>query len=454
MKLLACIFALSLLLTEGRLLGTLTLGKSRCALLWSLALPLAAVSNVLLVFLCTVIGAKLSPLVLLGGHALVIATLLWLRSRRQISDDACPSIDLPPRPAVRQRRSYRICCTLLLTAIFSFSAIHALVLHSFSIDSFTNWTMRSRVSFEDRAIAFDRTEARGVAKPQYPILVHSLQIVVNQIGPWSDRAANAVTFLFSWTSLLAAFLMLRKLRGTDAALMGMTLVAGIPLMSIHLAQGYGDVHLTTYLMLSFLSLALFEQTGEVRWATLSGLCVLGALWTKSEGLYFGYLPWVAFGTLIAWRRGRMRPWRSLLAVPLFAFLPFLVFLQLKGYGLTPHDSDFSLAWHPEGVSMFFAALWELGSLGVTWILAPLAALLLLRHHRHPAIHASAFPALLWPLAIIAMNAVIYLATPNVAFLLNGQSFARQMMPASALVILALVLMVGTWPGNAERSHTV
>ncbi|MBM3300639.1 MAG: hypothetical protein FJY85_11865 [Deltaproteobacteria bacterium] len=53
-----------------------------------------------------------------------------------------------------------------------------------------------------------------------------------------------------------------------------------------------------------------------------------------------------------------------------------------------------------------------------------------------------------------MNAVIYLATPNVAFLLNGQSFARQMMPASALVILALVLMVGTWPGNAERSHTV
>jgi ABC-type Fe3+-siderophore transport system permease subunit len=52
------------------------------------------------------------------------------------------------------------------------------------------------------------------------------------------------------------------------------------------------------------------------------------------------------------------------------------------------------------------------------------------------------------MAIFFMNAIIYLCTPNIAFLVNGQSFARQMMPASALILLALVLTI-RWNGSQD-----
>ncbi len=448
MKSLTFLFILLLLCTEGWLIGSFVLRERNHALLGALALPIAAVSNVLLIFLCTVFGIPLTALLLLIGHIVIIVIALVLRQK-------CSNLPSHSSPAIPIRRSrplliYRCICSVLLTIVFMFSATHALVLHSFSIDSFTNWTMRSRASFEDRAIALDTTEERGVAKPQYPILVHSLQIMANQGGKWSDRAANAITFLLSWTSLLAAFLLMRRLRGLDAALTTLTLVAGIPLIAIHLAQGYGDIHLTTYLILSLLSLALYDETSERRWLVLSGIFTLAALWTKSEGIFFGFLPWAALILIMARRKHTERECLTVIAVTFLIFLPFLLFLHGKGLGFTPHDSDNSLEWHPEGITAFFSALLRFGSLGATWYLAPSALVLLACSPKHPAVQRSAFPFLLWGIAILLMNAMIYLCTPNIAFLINGQSFARQMMPASALLLTALVLMI-RWENDVSRS---
>jgi hypothetical protein len=442
MNILLFLFVAFLLLAEGYALARIVIQECHGMLLIGLALPLGAISNVLLFCLYTIVGIPLAALWLLIGHCTILATAVMIARKRQ----PLPSPSASLSQCSTMPRVYRCCCGVLLAVVFAFSAVHALWLHSFAIDSFTNWTMRSRISFEDSAMAFDRTETRGVAKPQYPFLVHSLQIMANQGGAWRDRAANAITFLLSWSSLFATFLMLKRLRGSDAALTGITLIAGIPLLSVHLAQGYGDIHLTTYLLLSLLSIALYEETGERRWLTLCALTVLAALWTKSEGIFFGFLPWAVLSWMMAKRKGALRSWGSNTAAVLLCFLPFLILLYSKGLGFTPHDSDSSFAWHPEAIRIFFSSLLRFGSLGVTWYLAPAAVLLLALNHTDPPVHRSSFPLLLWPAAIVAMNAVIYLCTPNVAFLINGQSFARQMMPASALLLAALILMID-WRGT-------
>jgi hypothetical protein len=241
---------------------------------------------------------------------------------------------------------------------------------------------------------------------------------------------------------------MRRLRGLDAALTALTLITGIPLVAVHLAQGYGDIHLTTYLILSVLSLALYDETHERRWMLLSAVTMLAALWTKSEGIFFGFLPWATLSFLIARRTHAEKQYFMIVTTVLLLFLPFLLFLHAKGLGFTPHDSDNTLQWHPEGVPAFFSALLRFGSLGATWYLAPIALILLVCTPSHPAVKRSAFPFLLWGMAIFFMNAIIYLCTPNIAFLVNGQSFARQMMPASALILLALVLTI-RWNGSQD-----
>lgn len=334
---------------------------------------------------------------------------------------------------------------LLLTNIFIYSAAHALLLPTFSIDSLTNWTMRAQISFVDRSLAFDRTEDRGMAKPQYPFLTHALQIAGNQgQEAWNDRAANATTWLLSLSVFSALFLMLRRLRGTDTALLALTLILGIPLLSVHLAQGYGDIHLVEYLLLALIALALLWETGKQEWGLLSAAMILGALWTKSEGLFFGFLPWalILSGTTLL-RKEPLRPVLLTVAMTLALFLPFLGLLASQGLPFTPHGTDARFAWHPEGLSALLPSLFGGGSFGIVWYVLSIATVLLLGalQRNHPTVEPRQAPLLLWGWLIALQNFVIYLFTSNVAFLQSGESFFRQMLPAAALLILSCALII-------------
>ena len=166
---------------------------------WALGFPMGTFANALLFFICTVGGIPLNALAVFGGHLGIVIIAFAVSSR--VATPSTP-FDTPSLrlgllpPSLKLRRTGRvtrrgvsrdfnfkkyllpILLTLAILIKLFYGISHAL-LPSYSYDTVSQWNMRAKISYEDRAIAFDRDEVRGMSKPQYPILFHSLQIVFN-----------------------------------------------------------------------------------------------------------------------------------------------------------------------------------------------------------------------------------------------------------------------------------
>jgi len=275
-----------LLVAEGYLFARLLTGGTLLRL--SLALPLVAISNLLLLFACTVLDVPLSLPVLLGSHVVLVALAAWLGRKRT------PTAETETTNGTSVSLGLRIACIVLLLCTTGYSFAHAVILPSFQADSFTNWTMRSKLSFLDKRMAFDATEERGVAKPQYPFLFHALQITANQgQREWSDRGANTILWLLNMSCFAAIFLLLKRMMGGRPSLLAITLLTGIPLVTLHFGGGYADIHVTGFTLLSATAFLVAKMKQDFRLFALSGAMAVAAVWTKSEGLFLCLLPWLA-----------------------------------------------------------------------------------------------------------------------------------------------------------------
>ena len=224
------------------------------------------------------------------------------------------------------------------------------------------------------------------------------------------------------------------------------LIMSIPLVCIHLAQGYGDINLLQYFLLSAACLGMWTESRHHRrhrWLVLSGIFVAASVWTKSEGIVFGLVPWLL--TVGAMCR-RKTEWKSALpaiAVTILIAAPWPIFAMLKGLSLTPHSSDTMIAFHSEGVKEAFHGMLGRGSFGTTWyallVLVPL--LLVAAWKKNDVVIRTYLPLLLWGSTMILEILFIYLATPNVRFLMNAESFYRQMMIPAAMIVTASAFIV-------------
>lgn len=442
MSLLAFIVSMALPAGSGWMLARLFLRRSSALLLFSLALPVGILLNALLTYLYTFAHISLLPLTLWGGHLAIIIALLLVSSFRFATSPVRP-FSYPASNTVSLPRPLSFLCLLLLSTSFLFSAVHTLILPSFQIDSFTNWTMRSRISFEVGAVAFDPIEMRGMAKPQYPFLFHALQITANQgQRQWSDRMGNAVLFLLSVSAFGTLFLLISRLRGRSVSLLFLTLLCGLPLLSIHLTHGYADIHLLEFLLLAAASLLLWNKEGAWQWLALSSLFIITASLTKSEGFLSGFFPWAILVARSAWADPALRK-AAVTHLPIALLLSLLPvpLLLLKGFPLTPHETDLALQWRPDAFAALPGALFAGGSLGIAWYVLPLAVTLLLLQSRFTgkSVDRSFLLPLLWAGIVLAEIFVTYLFTPNAAYLINGQSFYRQMLLPLALGMLGCIL---------------
>lgn len=437
-----------LLTAQGTLIG-LAFG-SELTLALSLSLPLAAFVNVLVVFAYTVSGVPLTAFTMLGAHVVATAVAAFYARNRKKSDG-----ELHVSPALSGTEKFVTGCSLVLiamTAIYAFA--HAVMLPTMQYDSATNWTMRSEISYVDQKMAFDPDESRGMAKPQYPFLYHALQVTANQgQKEWNDTAANTILFLLSVCSFLALAVIVKKIRGTTQAMVTIAALLGIPLLSLHLAQGYGDLNVLQYMLLSLVCLAVWNESNDKRigMLMLSGIFAAACVWTKSEGLFFGFAPWMLLVALIV--RKDKAQWKQastagLVSIALAA--PWPVFAWAKGLSLTPHSSDTLFAIHTEGFSEAFLGLVSRGSFGIAWYVIPACIILILIAARKklPQIERKELSMLLWGGLVFAQVLFIYLCTPNVRFLLNAESYYRQMMIPAAMLILACSLCMR---GLSKRS---
>ncbi len=459
-----------ILILEGALTARLILNVRSRWLLLSLGLPIAALVNVLVVFVWTVAHVPLITLSVLLPHV-VIAAILISKNRRT----AKASINTHRDPETGDRKNVLewLCMALIAsTAIYSFG--HAVLLPTFQYDSATNWTMRSEISFFDQKIAFDTNEDRGMAKPQYPFLFHALQITTNQGkagfyrgvasqggAGWNDTAANSILWLLSLSCFTALFLILRMLVGRLKALLTLTMILGIPLLSLHLGQSYADIVLLQELLLSLACLMMWIRRKDKGWLILSGILVASSVWTKSEGLFFGLIPWLlAIAAITVADRTQRKDALHAGLIALALSIPWQIFAIAKGLLLTPHSADTIISFHSEGVREMLSGLFDRGSFGIAWyvllIAVPWMIIELCRSKKQD--RTDAVP-LAWGMLIFLEVIFIYLFTPNVQFLLNAESFYRQMMIPAAMLMLtvsvwfsARSLLVGTAsPSSASAS---
>ena len=384
-----------LLILEGALITSRFLGIRSKLLNISLALPLTSLLNLLLILALTIARAPIKP-----------------------KTDSANSVIL-----------HKFWASLILIPFIvalSYGFSHSILLPSFQYDSFTHWAHRSKLSFYDQQIAFDETRARGMRQPQYPLLYHSLQITSNQLqSDWNDRSASGIQFILMISIVLASFIMMSRLRGRRDAVFYIALLLSVPLFTTHMGQGYADITMAGFVVLSCISLLLCKKEGSSQWLVLSSLMIAAACMTKLEGILFGLIPWIIFIGII------VRPPHKKMIIagclPCALCVIWFSLVTFKGISILPHETDLVFAFRPEGVPEMLKALFVKGSFGILWLVLPVI-LLLKRSFSLP---------LLWGLISLAMIIVIYLFTPNVEFLLNGQSFDRQILTPAALLILAL-----------------
>ena len=444
----------SILFLEGRVLLALMLrGTLERRMHFALAFPLGAFLNALLFFLFTLLSVPLMVMSVFTAHALLLAIGGWFffRKLKKGSEFLGEGVSEAPRdifasllpPLLRKILLVLLTVSLLIKVLYGVS--HAVLLPTFYYDSLSQWNMRSRVSLEEHMIVFDDNELRGISKPQYPILLHSLQIfsTLPQRG-WSDPVANGATFLLTLAVFSSLFLFLRARGGALWGLIGTSgLFLLLPLLTTHLVQGYGDLHVTQYLLLSALLFLSFTEKKKRELLLLSALFIAAAAWVKQEGLFFGVLPWLMMTTTWFLLSGSTRKHDTL-----FGYLPAIllgglwsVFLTLKGFPIGAHSGDFSLELHPEALPTALQAFFSNGSFGITpFVLPPLLILIVLPALRSWKSSLAPLLVIAWGLLTFCETLIVYFFTPNVNFLLNGQTFSRTMLMPFVLLILGGMML--------------
>lgn len=426
MSILVSLPAALLLATEGCLLATALLRvRGHRVLRCALGLPLGSLVNALLFTLLDVAGVPFSLLSVGIAHGVVLLGL-WVAMRR--TQRVALHDELPiPVP-----RWIAVAAAVIIVLNVVPAALHALTIPSITWDSFTNWAMRAQVS-----LAAGRFVTEGVVQPQYPVLLHSLQMLPMLGGEWRDQATKIITLLLSLSTGTALFAMLRIMMGTRAATVLLAVLTAVPLAHMHLRQGYADLHWAGFALLALTALTIGSARRSPPWLMLSALCIAAAAWTKYEGLYFGFVPWCI--ALVHAHRSRSA-WRAII-LPLCTAAALIVPWPLRtlflGDLVSPHA--LVVGFHPEGILPLVRHLFLYGSFGMHWwlIVALFGALLctkkLYNYLGNPGVCMGALSAF----GVIAA----YLCTADVKGLVQGDNFSRAMIGPTVLMTLGLSIMI-------------
>src|SRR3989344_2487425 len=125
--------------------------------------------------------------------------------------------------------------------------------------------------------------SEGVIQPQYPILMHSLMMLPAVFAGWNNQWVHLVTFFLSLSQTLSIFLIIQKRYSRETALIILTLLLSVPFVAIHLRQGYADIHVTFFILLSALFLDAWSKERFSTLLILSAFLCAAAAWTKFEG---------------------------------------------------------------------------------------------------------------------------------------------------------------------------
>ncbi len=400
-----------------------------------LGLPLGALINVFAVAVLSLAGIELHALSIIGVN--IGVTLILLISVQPLHK--AKSNNLVEESTIKVHKAIGALSIVILAATLLYAVSHT-ILPTFHYDSTTNWNMRSKVSYYNASMVLE-DESGLVSKTNYPFLYHAVQISVNTFSPnWSDKSANGIHFLLTLSMFGAVFHLLSR-RGRSYALTAMALIVGIPLLTLHAGQSYADITLVGFALLSLAMLIEFRRTNDPRFVLLSGLFLAACVWTKADGIFFCFIPWlIVIAFLLVRHSGSIGYLRYPVAYSVVLSFSWPFFAVAKGLSLTPHgSSDVEILTNIEAVGAFSRALFVSGSFGIYWygLLSVLVVAFIGVRRNMIEIDRRYILTLLWGLIAMAGYMGVYLLTSNTEYLIIGQSFDRQMLLPASLLTLSL-----------------
>ncbi|MFN8005830.1 MAG: glycosyltransferase family 39 protein [Terriglobia bacterium] len=226
---------------------------------------------------------------------------------------------------------------LLLGIAFLLVLADALSQPLLGFDSRAIWGMKAKILYEQQSIYtedfFD--PERLHAKNQYPLLIPLTEDWMYQLsGSSKDRIAKMI-FPFFYLSLLAiAFEGLSLSLSRRASLWGTLLMAVVPAFLVYrnggVASGYSDVPLTYFSTASTVLFYRWMRRPSNRDLVIAGLCGVGAVFTKNEGLPLMALSGMAFLGVTRWTKtpsmiSRIKALLITLLGMVFCLLPWFLY---------------------------------------------------------------------------------------------------------------------------------
>lgn len=426
-----------ILLLEGAMLHRLITqsDEERC-MGFFLGYPIGVFMNTLIFFFLHLFHIPFGSISIFGAHGVwMIMLFILLRKKGFALFRRFPlkQISFPTIPHHPLERIFLVLALVSIAVIFLLGFLSAVTLPMFYWDSFAHWALRAKVSLEAGSFVID-----GVIQPQYPVLLHSLQMLFSPLG-FYDQVVNTATFLLSFTTFLSIFYIVYRSRDLLSASLVLALLTGIPLVAIHLRQGMGDIHIVGYVLLSALLLDQALSSCNRSNLLLSAIFVAAASWTKYEGLYFGVLPWLMITVAHALRTrsiGDNIRYGIFPAIILTA--PWPILTLVRGLNLSAHGGSFAL--HPEAIPFLVQQLFALGTFGIHWwAIFIIGVLLFSVEWRNPLRFLLDHPSILWGILSFILLLVVYLFTNEVRGLIHRDNFSRAMFLPTLLFTQAFTI---------------
>lgn len=251
-------------------------------------------------------------------------------------------------------------------------------------DTVDNWNLRAKVFFYDQTLTLvmptedPTTSPMGVSSysPAVPLMKTSLAAIA---GEWNDALVNSLHIVWYLAAMILLYYTLRRIMSRGWSLLGVYILASIPLYLMHGTNPYADAFVSVHVFAAVSMLFFFfrDTDAESRTSFMHiGAFAAGILpFTKNEGLLL-YLPplilILCIGLFLHVRsqRSSIREvittllWYGLCIGALA--LPWLIFKWSHGltFGNAKSISGISIAWQ-EGVvtawwiNTFFEGNWLL-----------------------------------------------------------------------------------------------
>jgi hypothetical protein len=376
-------------------------------------------------------GGGAHPREILAVLAIAGMAAIW-KARRQAKPPA-----LEGSPANQSRgRSLLIAAILLLI----FGKLVPVIASTLFVpvrgdDAISIWLLRAKVVTVLDQLPTDPAHPYylGGAAPAYPMFLSLAAAWVPMVaGQWHETLAIIPWPLTYLSLILLVVGGLRRIIGNLPAWIAAYLVASLPLLLLHACRpGYADLPLATFLAAAILHLIKWSESRQLRDFAIGIVFALSAACLKREG------PPLALIAVAGFLITSARQFRSMSRVQQASAVTMLLGSAIACIALVDFSEQSEavaqFAWQPGVAEALVRHAFEWSSFGLFFPLL-LVGLGMLVIHRSAA-HRSTTLTLV--IGFLAVDAIVFLLTPQGRFALNDQTPSRLFLQVAPAMILLM-----------------